>query len=158
MRRSDREITDQQELLQVVAECDVCRLALNDDEVPYILPLNFGEEFRDGRLCLYFHGAAEGRKYDLISRDPQVSFEMDCSHRIVLDESRGYCTMEYRSVIGRGVLTEVPDEEKLRALTLIMKHYHPEHTEFSHAAIPRTRVLKLEVAAMTGKRRMTAPK
>ena len=85
MRRSDREITDEQELLQVISECDVCRLALNDEEVPYILPLNFGEEVSDGRLYLYFHGAAEGRKYDLISRDPQTAFEMDCSHRILHD-------------------------------------------------------------------------
>ena len=60
MRRSDREIIDEQELLQVISECDVCRLALNDEEVPYILPLNFGEEVSDGRLYLYFHGAAEG--------------------------------------------------------------------------------------------------
>ena len=149
MRRSDREITDEQELLQVISECDVCRLALNDEEVP---------KFSGGRLYLYFHGAAEGRKYDLISRDPQTAFEMDCSHRIVLDESRGYCTMEYRSVIGRGVLTEVPEEEKLHALTLIMRHYHPEHTDFNPAAIPRTRVLKLEVTSMTGKRRMTSAK
>lgn len=64
--------------------------------------------------------------------------------------------MEYRSVIGRGVLTEVPVEERLRALTLIMKHYHPEHTDFSPAAIPRTRVLCLEVTSMTGKRRMVS--
>ena len=134
MRRSDREITDEQELLQVISECDVCRLALNDEEVPYILPLNFGEEVSGGRLYLYFHGAAEGRKYDLISRDPQTAFEMDCSHRIV------------------------PEEEKLHALTLIMRHYHPEHTGFNPAAIPRTRVLKLEVTSMTGKRRMTSAK
>ena len=52
MRRSDREITDEQELLQVISECDVCRLALNDEEVPYILPLNFGEEVSGGRLYL----------------------------------------------------------------------------------------------------------
>lgn len=90
MRRADREITDRAELLEVIAGCDVCRLAINDEEVPYILPLNFGEEVRGDKLLLYFHGAAEGRKYELISRDPQVSFEMDCSHRIVLDESRGY--------------------------------------------------------------------
>lgn len=30
MRRTDREITDRQELLDVMALCDVCRLALND--------------------------------------------------------------------------------------------------------------------------------
>ena len=51
MRRSDREITDEQELLQVISECDVCRLALNDEEVPYILPLNFGEEVSGGFIC-----------------------------------------------------------------------------------------------------------
>ena len=150
MRRSDREITDEQELLQVISECDVCRLALNDEEVPYILPLNFGEEVSGGRLYLYFHGAAEGRKYDLISRDPQTAFEMDCSHRIVLDESRGYCTMEYRSVIGQGSTDpRFPRRKTFHALTLIMRHYHPEHTDFNPAAIPRTRVLKLEVTSMT---------
>ena len=48
--------------------------------------------------------------------------------------------------------------QKLHALTLIMRHYHPEHTDFNPAAIPRTRVLKLEVTSMTGKRRMTSAK
>ena len=32
MRRSDREITDRNEILQVMERCDVCRLALNDGE------------------------------------------------------------------------------------------------------------------------------
>ena len=82
MRRSDREITDEKELLQVISECDVCRLALNDEEVPYILPLNFGEEVSGGRLYLYFHGAAEGRKYDLISRDPQKTGRASCRERV----------------------------------------------------------------------------
>ena len=31
MRRSDREITDFQELITVMRGCDVCRLALHDD-------------------------------------------------------------------------------------------------------------------------------
>ena len=47
---------------------------------------------------------------------------------------------------------------EVHALTLIMRHYHPEHTDFNPAAIPRTRVLKLEVTSMTGKRRMTSAK
>ena len=44
MRRSDREITDFQELITVMRGCDVCRLALHDQPYPYILPLNFGLE------------------------------------------------------------------------------------------------------------------
>ena len=68
MRRADREITDFEEMLQVMERCDVCRLALNDEGYPYILPLNFGMSARDGKVELYFHGALEGRKYQLMAR------------------------------------------------------------------------------------------
>ena len=42
MRRSDREIKEMTEMVKVMEQCDVCRLALNDEGYPYILPLNFG--------------------------------------------------------------------------------------------------------------------
>ena len=42
MRRADREIKEFDEMIQVIEKCDVCRIALNDEEYPYILPLNFG--------------------------------------------------------------------------------------------------------------------
>ena len=67
MRRSDREITDFQELITVMRGCDVCRLALHDEPYPYILPLNFGLEVDGETVRLYFHGANTGTKYDLIA-------------------------------------------------------------------------------------------
>lgn len=42
------------------------------------------------------------KKYNLIARDNRASFEMDCAHRLVTDEEQGNCTMEYKSVMGRG--------------------------------------------------------
>ena len=94
MRRSDREITDFNEMIEVMERCDVCRLAFHGEDYPYILPLNFGMEVQDGRITLYFHGALEGRKYELMKRDNRAGFEMDCAHRLVLDEEQGNCTME----------------------------------------------------------------
>ena len=41
MRRKDREITDTQDILEVIKKCDVCRIALHDGDYPYIVPLNF---------------------------------------------------------------------------------------------------------------------
>ena len=64
MRRKDREIKDRQEILEVMKRCDVCRLALHDEEFPYIVPVNFGMEVMDGEITLYFHGATEGKKYE----------------------------------------------------------------------------------------------
>ena len=62
MRRNDREVTDINEIMEIIADCDVCRLALNDDEYPYIIPLNFGAELVDGKVTLYFHSALKGKK------------------------------------------------------------------------------------------------
>ena len=87
MRRTDREITDRQELLDVMARCDVCRLALNDESgYPYVVPLNFGMEERDGTLHLLFHGAMTGTKYDRMERDSRATFEMDCGHQLMTAE------------------------------------------------------------------------
>ncbi len=155
MRRSDREIKDFKELVKVMEKCGVCRLAFNDEEgYPYILPLNFGMEIRDGKVTLYFHGATEGKKYELIKKDNRASFEMDCSHRLVMDEEHGNCTMEYESVIGRGRVEVLPDEEKYDALCILMKHYHQEAFSFNQAIMPNTVVFKLTVEHLTGKARM----
>ncbi|MDD6492142.1 MAG: pyridoxamine 5'-phosphate oxidase family protein [Firmicutes bacterium] len=154
MRRRDREITEFDEIVKVIEKCEVCRLALNDGEYPYILPLNFGMELIDGKITFYFHGAPEGKKYELIQRNNKASFEMDCSTRLVTILEDGNCTMEYESVIGQGTVEIVPDDQKERALDILMKHYHKEDFPYNKAVIPRTKVFKMTVERCTGKRRM----
>lgn len=153
MRRSDREVADRSEIIEIMRRCDVCRLALNDGDYPYILPLNFGMDASGGGVILYFHGAAQGRKYDIISRDNRASFEMDCSHRIVTRSERKSCTMEYESVIGRGRIELVGGGEKLEALRRLNAHYGAENLEIDEAVAQRTVVMKLTVEDMTAKRR-----
>ena len=132
----------------------MCRLALNDDEYPYILPLNFGMEIVDGKVNLYFHSALEGYKADLIKKDNRASFEMDCKHQLQYFEEKGYCTMAYESVIGRGRIKILDEEEKMDALKKLMDHYHMgKDAYFNPAAISRTLVYVLEVEKMTGKRK-----
>ena len=67
MRRRDREITDKQDILEVMRKCDVCRIALHDGDYPYIVPLNFGLQVENDMPVLYFHGALEGKKYEEMS-------------------------------------------------------------------------------------------
>lgn len=154
MRRTDREIKDISDILQVMEKCDVCRLALHDEEYPYILPLNFGLQVENGKIVLYFHGATEGKKYDLIAKNKKAGFEMDCAHRLVTIEEEGNCTMEYESVIGQGTVEILPEDEKYDALCVLMKHYHKEDFPFNKAVIPKTTVFRLVVESCTGKRRM----
>lgn len=153
MRRSDREVTDFGEMVEIMQKCDVCRIALNGDGYPYILPLNFGMKVEEGSVVLYFHGAGQGMKHDLLRADDRASFEMDCGHRLVTDDGKGTCTMEYESVIGQGHVEVAAEEEKEEALRILMCHYHREDFAFDKSVIPATTVLKLTVERMTGKRR-----
>ena len=167
MRRSDREITDNNEIIKVIEKCDVCRIALSRNNIPYIVPMSFGYEYTDEKLILYFHCAKEGKKLDIISENPAACFEFDCSHRIIAAEKANNYTMEYESVIGSGNIIIVADSEiteKRRALSLLMRKYAPERTvEFSEAYFTDEKhftsemmnsvtVLKLVADYFTGKR------
>lgn len=151
MRRKDREVTDFRTMVDIMERCRVCRLALNDAPVPYLLPVNFGMEVRDGTVLLYFHGAPEGRKYELMEKDPRAGFEMDCETVLCSDRAAGNCTMAYQSVIGWGDIDFLEGEEKVRALDLLTAHYHPEGFDYDKGVIPATRVYRLTVRSMTGK-------
>lgn len=151
MRQKNREIKDINKIAEVIDACEVCRIAINGGEYPYIVPLNFGYEMGEN-LVLYFHSALEGMKIDLIKKKNKVSFEMDTAHELYSEESRGYCTFRYKSVIGTGEIYFIEDEEKKEhALQKIMDHYHMEDFPWSRAAMPRTLVYKLEVRTITGK-------
>lgn len=158
MRRKDREVTDWEELIEIIRKCDVCRLAIQDEPVPYILPLNFGLEVVEGKALLYFHGAREGRKYELLAQNNRVAFEFDCAHRLVLLEEEKNCTMEYESVIGSGTVEEVPEAEKEHGLAVLMGQYRWQDFPYNKQVVPATKVLRLSVEQMTGKRRMTKKK
>lgn len=154
MRRTDREVTKIEDIIAIMKKCDVCRIALNNNDYPYILPLNFGMTVKNKTIELYFHGAMDGMKYDLIQKNNRASFEMDCEHRLVTELERGNCTMEYESVIGQGHIEMISDNEKYEALCILMEHYHQKDFPFNKSIMPKTKVFKLVVENVTGKVRM----
>ena len=138
MRQKNREVSNREELLEIMRRCDVCRLALNNEGYPYIVPMNFGL-----------------MKLDLIRKDNRASFEMDGKHQLQYFEEQGYCTMAYESVIGSGTIRFLSDKEKEQALRALMDQYHPgKNAYFNPAAISRTAVYVLEVESITGKRKL----
>lgn len=153
MRRKDREIQEFEEIIAVIKKCDVCRIAMNDGDVPYIVPMNFGVEVEGEQVFFFFHCAMEGKKLDLLRKDSRVAFEMDCGHNFILYEERMSCTMGYESVMGHGVMEIVPEEEKFRALKILMRQHHAEDFRFNTDMMKVTTVLRMRVTDMTGKRR-----
>lgn len=154
MRRSDRELKDREEIENILRKADVCRIAVNTGEAPYIIPLNFGYEW-DEELRIYFHGAHEGRKHLLIERDNRVGFEMDINHELVEKEAACDWGMKYKSVVGYGIIEDIDDDaSKRHGLDLIMRQYgFSGKPSYSDAAVKGIKVYALSVKEITGKAR-----
>lgn len=153
MRRKDRCVEDKDEILAIIKKCEVCSLAFFDEGFPYIVPLNFGVSLRDGDFTLYFHCAKVGKKLDLLNANNHVAFEMNCSHKLILNEEACNSTMEFESVCGKGILEELAEAEKSAALNVLMKQYsgRDDHN-FPENELKAVAVLKLSVVEITGKR------
>lgn len=152
MRRKDREVTDINDLLSIVEECRICHLGLIDDKGMYIVPLNYGYEYINQRLNLYFHSAHVGRKIDAIINNPNVCIEMDCDHRLIEGEKACDYSFGYKSIIGNGKASIVSDyNEKLKGLSLLMKHETQREFEFDEKMVNQVSVIKVEVNEFTGK-------
>ena len=116
MRMKDKQVTDRDEILEIINNCERCRLGFSDDGVPYVIPINFGFTYEDGALTLFFHCAAEGRKMDIIKKNPVVCFEMDCDYRLNPKENVDKNAIKYESVIGTGIIKIVEDHQEKRMI------------------------------------------
>ena len=64
------------------------------------------------------------------------------------------CNFRYESVVGTRRVEIVSEEEKEKALTLLMNHYHPESVKFNPKFVHMTQCMKIIVNDMTAKRAM----
>ena len=153
MRRNDREVTDIAKISDIISKCHCCRLGFYDAGKVYIVPLNFGYEETNGTWIFYFHGAAEGRKIDLIKQTHHAGFELDTNYK--MNEADVPCrySTRFQSVIGTGKITFIDNIDRKRyALQRIMsQNTGKKHWEFPTAMLNKTAVFELEVEVLSCK-------
>ncbi|MGN8635503.1 pyridoxamine 5'-phosphate oxidase family protein [Eubacterium pyruvativorans] len=153
MRRKDREVTDFPAILEIIEHCDILRLGLADGAYPYIVPVNFAYEVRDGQLSFYIHGAMAGRKYEMLRRNPVCSFEMDNPLYIECLPEKKDVTMRYECVMGRADVTFLEGEERQRAIddVLMARYEMTKDFAYNQAVVSHTALMKLTVTELTAK-------
>jgi nitroimidazol reductase NimA-like FMN-containing flavoprotein (pyridoxamine 5'-phosphate oxidase superfamily) len=150
MRRKDKEITDMVVIESILQEADVCRLAMVDGQVPYMVPMSFGYQNR----ILYFHSAPEGRKLNILKKNNLVCFEAESNVKVFRGENPCNWTMKYFSVIGSG-RAEITEDlaEKELALNLIMEKYNgPGEYRYPVEALEKIVIIKVVVDEISGKK------
>lgn len=153
MRRKDREVTDMKTIIGIIDECQIMRLGLADGDYPYIVPVNFAYTFENNQINFYIHGAMAGRKYEMLQRNPNCSFEMDIPLQMDCLVDKKDVTMRYKSVMGKCKVEFLEGEEKQSAIDdiIMARHEETKHFEYNRETVKRTAVARLSVIEITAK-------
>lgn len=154
MRRKDREITSQEEIIKILSKCKVCRIAMVDGSRPYVVPMNFGVTVENDKIVVYLHGATEGRKLRILQQNANICFEVDCEHHLTeADEPCGY-GYNFASVVGEGTAEILTDPaEKAKGLTVLMAHQTGKEFFFAAPQTNTVSMIKIVLDKISGKRR-----
>ena len=154
MRRKDREVRDQKDVFDILNRCETVRIAMQGEEHPYIVPVSFGAEMKDGKAIIYFHCAREGLKIDLIRGNPHICVEGDIF--IKIEPTDHGITTRYESVIGFGECYFVEDmDEILHGLKVLTEHYgYFDYSLDRCRGLEHLFVGKIVLDEMTGKRNL----
>jgi uncharacterized protein len=154
MRRADRAISGIVEIEEIIRKADVCRLAFANENIPYMVTMNFGYT-NDPEQLLYFHCAREGKKLDMMRRNNYVCFEMDTDHQIIKGKRACDWGMRFTSIIGYGNIIEVTEkDERISGLNCIMSHYSDigEYI-FDDTVFEQTTILRLKILEISAKKK-----
>jgi len=149
MRRKDKAVSDYENILKIIRSCQVCRLALSQDNKPYLVPVCFGY---DG-TSIFFHTALKGKKIDIISVNNNVCFEFETHVAVIADETAP-CdwSCSFQSVIGFGTVHELTTKDKkIEGLTHIMGQYSEKNWDFENISLSGVKVWKITIDSMTAK-------
>lgn len=117
---------------------------------PYGVPLSYAF---DGETSIFMHCAPEGHKLDNLRANPQACFTVVGRTQVLPDQ---FSTI-YESAIAFGIVSELEDEEKRRALSLIAAKYNPgqdaANAAYIAANFARVAVLHFRITHLTGKQR-----
>ena len=156
MKRKDKEITDIRDKINLIKKCKVCRIGLSENNKPYIIPLNYGYDFQNNTLTLFFHSAKEGKKMDIIKKNNNACFEVDCDNQLIEAEKACKYSYAFKSIIGFGKIIFFEDvNEKIYGLNKIMQHQTGKEDVFTFSPneMKNVAVYKMVVEEFTGKQK-----
>ncbi len=155
MRRKDREITDPIEIDAILERADYGHLGLCDGDEPYVLPMNFG--LADG--AVYLHCASEGRKLDILRRNPNACFQVETGTQLLPSPNACSWGIAFQSVMIFGTISVVEsEEEKVEGLAALMKQCAGDGVPpvFPPESVASVTVLRLDPSGRTAKVRPSA--
>lgn len=151
MRRHDKEIQSVEAIEDIIGRCCICHIALNDNGIPYVLPMCFA--YRDGTFS--FHSASEGRKIAALRKHPDVCISAVAGYDVLRHGNGCSWSMRYESVVGFGRVRFIEEAaEKRMTLDRILRRYADGacfSTDYPEEILRRTVVFDVRCDTLTAK-------
>lgn len=154
MTRRERQVTDINEIINILEKSKVLHLGLVDGDEPYVVPMNYGYTMDEDKLTLWLHGATQGRKLDVMRVSPKVFFSMECDLEPFEGDVACKYGVGYSSLMGKGTAEIIENVEiKKQALSYLMKTQTGKDFEFNDKLVSVVSVIKIDVSEYTAKHR-----
>jgi hypothetical protein len=143
---------DRREMEGILQDEVIGHLALAADGEVYVVPLNY--TYLDGKVL--FHCALQGRKLDMIRRNPGVCFEVSRQNGPPVAHGAETCDAPFESVICWGRARIIEDvAERQAVLNAFQARYDTPAKKREPIPLERTEkcgAVEITVARMTGRR------
>lgn len=136
MRREDRQMSAEW-ALDVMKRAPYITVSMTDEDgFPYSVPLSLANT---DDTTFYFHGAKEGRKIDILKKNPRVCLSAVTKCHPLVGPKDDSFTLEFQSAIANGIAELVEDEaEKKKAMYAICERFLPNHMAAFETAFERS--------------------
>lgn len=136
MRKESREMGAEW-ALEVLDKAPYVTVSMTEEDgTPYGLPLSL---VRTDDKTFYFHCALEGKKLDILQKNPRVCLSAVTKCKPTVGPKDGSFTLEFKSAIAFGIAEIVEsDEEKIAALRAICERFLPQHMDAFETSIARS--------------------
>lgn len=143
-------IHDRKEIDAILKQCKTCYVAMAENDVPYVLPLNFA---MDGDRVI-LHSAQSGRMWETIQKNPKVCINWTLGEELAWQDVQVGCSyrVKSKSVIVEGIAKMVDDfDEKERLFRQFMAQYSELPFKFNAPAIRNVGVILVTITKLTAK-------
>lgn len=149
MEKSKQEIKDEKIMNEILAGSGFCRISMMDGDRPYTLPLTYG--YKD--KCIYINSAPGGKKIELLNRNPEVQFEIECPKGNLKGDRTSRKAASTPSLVGKGtveIISDVPGKKS--GMEVIMsQHGASDPEDFNLKDMDYLVILKLNIESMQRK-------
>ena len=143
-------IEDRKEIEEIIKSCKTCFVAMSDNNIPYVLPMNFA---LDGDFVV-LHSAQSGRMWETLQKNPRVCINWTLGEDLAWQDVQVGCSyrVKSKSVIIEGPLEIIEDfDEKYRCLKNLMSQYSEREFKFNEPAVKNVGIMKVGIEKISAK-------